>query len=72
MRDIERSKDIGTQAPCKEPDVGLHPRPLDYSLRQRQMLNHWATQASCADTLYAALSFNHTTVDTKLYPHFMM
>ena len=49
MRDSQREAETWErekQVPCEEPDVGLHPRPRDHFLSQRQTLNHWATQVS--------------------------
>ena len=45
-KERQRHRQREKQAPCKEPNAGLNPRPRDHSLSQRQMLNHWATQAS--------------------------
>ena len=43
-REKQRHKQKEKQAPCREPDVGLHPQTQDHALSQRQMLNCWATQ----------------------------
>ena len=47
----ERGRHTGrvrSRLSCKEPDVGLDPRPQDHALSRRQMLNHWATLVSLA------------------------
>ena len=50
MRDTYREREAETQvekqAPHKEPDVVLDPRPWDHALSRRQTLNRWATQVS--------------------------
>ena len=37
-RQRQRPRQREKQAPCKEPDVGLHSGPQDHDLSQRQML----------------------------------
>ena len=47
MRHTDRdNRQREKQTPCGELNAGLDPRPQDHKLSQRQMLNHWATQAS--------------------------
>ena len=38
-REVQRHKQREKQAPHREPDVGLDPRPQDHSLGQRQALH---------------------------------
>ena len=45
-RERQRHSQREKQAPCREPDAGLDPGTWDHALSQRQMLNHWAIQAS--------------------------
>ena len=45
-RERQRHRLREKQVPCREPDMGLDPGSQDHTLGQRQMLNHWATQAS--------------------------
>ena len=44
QRERQSHRQREKQAPHRQPDVGLHPRPPDHDLRQRQMFHHWATQ----------------------------
>ena len=46
QRERHRHRQRVKQAPGREPDAGLDPRPQDHTLSQRQILNRWATQAS--------------------------
>ena len=46
QRDRQRRRQREKEAPCREPDMGLHPRSQDHALRWRQELNHWATEGS--------------------------
>ena len=45
-RERQKHRQREKQAPRREPDVGLDPRPQDHTLRWRQTLNRWATQVS--------------------------
>ena len=39
-REVQKHWQREKQAPHKEPDVGLDPRPQDHALSQKQTLNH--------------------------------
>ena len=48
-RERQRHRQREKQAPCREPNVGLHPR--DHTLSWRQMLNRLATQVTQHESL---------------------
>ena len=45
-RERQRHRQREKQAPCREPQVELHPRSLASGPGLKVALNHWATQAA--------------------------
>ena len=66
-REKQRRRQREKQAPCWESNEGLDARTRDHALGQRQMLNHWAPQAS----LYWLLcTFTFFTMSSNFYASF--
>ena len=62
QREKQRHRQGEKQAPLREPDVGLDPRPWDQAQSQRQMLNRWATQASLPEVLKYEIFYVHRSM----------